>query len=526
MSFYPRKFQLEAVNAFFENYRKNPLSNPVISMYTGAGKSFVIAMIMCHLVKSSDTKFMVVTHSAEVLKQDIKAFIHLLEEFNIFCTIGIYSSKLKKKELDNRVTFCTVGSVYKNIDKFDIDYLIVDEAHLVGDDKDSMYRRMISGFDVPVLGLSGSPFRMRKGYLHEMEGGVFTDLVYDTNTPEIFAEMIALGYLAKPIREKLTITMDVTGVKKTAGDFNLKDLSLKFDRDGMTEQIVTDLLRHKEDKKHWFIFAIDKKHAESISEELNKQGIVSDFVHSTKEEDTDIAITKFRNGEIQALVSVLMLTTGVDIPIIDMLVMMRPTASVVIHLQTIGRGLRTTPTKNECLILDYAGNIVRNGAIDDPIVHVAGKGKAGGKMEKECPDCGLPHHISIKKCQCGHEFKFKTNLETTSSQASLMKEVRIEWYPVRKVEFSIHKKIGKPDSIKARYYCGLRFFDQFLCVYHGGFVQRNSRYVISRMNNDNHINYELSVDLVLKQIDTLNKPTNILVDTTNKYSEIKDMNFD
>lgn len=517
--------QDEAQKAFFDYYESGKRGNPIICMFTGLGKSYALAYIMLQMIRrSKNAKIIVLTHSEKVLVQDYNAFYDLLCFYNEFATIGMYSSKLNKKELDCQVTFATIGSVYKKPELFPVNYVFVDECHLVSDLDDTMYRKFLADKGKNVCGLTATPFRMKKGYLHEMENSIFTDLIYDTNTPEKFAQMIELGYIVKPVREPTALTMETKGIAKTGGDFNLKGLSKALDRDNLTSKIVKDMLKYKDSHKHWFIFAIDKKHSENISRELNSVGITADFVHSSKEEDNDIAIKKFREGKIQALVSVMMLTTGVDIPQIDLIGCLRPTDSVVIHIQSIGRGLRAFPGKTECLVLDYAGNTVRNGPIDSPVIRVAGKGKAGGKMEKDCPECDLKHHISVRKCDCGHEFTFKTKLETSSSEASLTKQrAEKKWVKVNSAHYYLHKKMGKPNSLRIEYLSGLRRYPLWIMPFHGGFASRSSNHIFNRLKTV-PIKYE-KIEDILKQVHTLKVPTEIYLDVTEKYPFIEDFKF-
>lgn len=525
-NFVPRKFQQEAKDAFFDYYKTGGSGNIILALFTGLGKSFVIAMIICEMLKKNKKlRILIVCHSESVLTQDYNAMYGLLSFYNIFATLGVYSSKLKRKDIDKQLTFCTIGTIYKNKTDFnDVKYMFIDEAHMVGIDVKSMYRQLISHINVPICGLTGTPYRNKKGYLHEMEGGVFDAMPYSTNTPDKFAEAIELGYLVKPIRARTEANMDTKDIPKTGGDFNLKGLSLALDRDELTEKICKELVQYKEKRKHFFILCIDKKHCENVSRILNDLGVVSDYVHSSKEEDTDVAIQKFKNGEIQALASVMMLTVGFDYPEIDLVGLLRPTDSVNVHVQGIGRGLRSAKNKYDCLVLDFSGNTARNGPIDDPIIRVAGKGKKGGVIEKECPKCNLKHHISVKRCDCGHEFTFREKLEGSASEHSLIREKSKEWRKVDKASYYVHKKIGKPESLRIEYLCGLRRFTMWITLFHGGFSQRNSTHIFDRLKTKD-IKYETIKDIV-EQSHMLRTPSSIYVDVNDKHPFIEDFKFE
>lgn len=524
-----RKPQKEAYDAFFEYYDKGGKGNPIICMFTGLGKSYTLAAIIIRMLeRAPSTNIVVITHSEKVLTQDYNALYDLLSFYNKFATLGIYCAKLGRKDTDCQITFATINSIHKSTDLFKPTYVFIDECHLVSDKEDTMYRNTLREFGRKVCGLTATPFRMKRGYLHKMENAIFTDLIYNTNTPEKFAEMIELGYLVKPIRKPVSVEMDTNGIAKTGagGDFNLKGLSLKLDRDELTEKICKDMLRFKNERKHWFILCIDKKHSENVSARLNELGIKSDYVHSTKSDiDNDIAVQKFRDGEIQAITSVMKLTTGLDIPFIDLVAWLRPTDSIVIFIQGTGRGIRSCKetNKTDCLVLDYAGNTARNGPIDDPIIKVAGKGKKGGKIEKTCPKCELKHHISVRICDCGHEFTFREKLETSSSEQSLVREKQEVWKKVDSVAYYVHKKVGKPESLRIEYLCGLRRFAMWYTPFHGGFATRSSSFVFNRLKTK-EIQFETIKDII-NQAGTLRVPKEIFLDVNEKYPFIKDFRF-
>jgi len=525
-NFVPRKFQQEAFDAFFEYYKSGKRGNIILALFTGLGKSYVIAMIICEMLrKNKKLRVLVVCHSESVLSQDFKAMYDLICFYNIFATLGVYSAKLGKKETNKQITFCTIGSVYKNKTDFnDVKYMFIDEAHMVGTNEKSMYRLLIDHVKVPICGLTGTPYRAGKGYLHTLEGGIFNDMPYSTNTSEKFAEAIELGYLVKPVRSLVDVEMNVDKIKKTAGDFNLKGLSLKLDRDELTQKICSDILKYKSKRKHLFVMCIDKKHCENVSNTLNKLGMISDYVHSSKEEDTDIAIQKFKTGEIQALTSVMMLTVGFDYPDIDVVCLLRPTSSINVHVQGIGRGLRSADNKENCLVLDYAGNVARNGPIDNPIIKVKGKGKKGGDMEKTCPSCELKHHISVRICECGHEFTFNERLEINSGELSIIKEKVKVWRRVDDVNYYTHSKPGKPDSLRIEYLCGLRRFPMWITLYHGGSAGRNSNHVFGRLKKES-FTYN-NINDIISNKDKLRMPSEIYVDETEKYPHIEDFKFE
>ncbi|MBR9690408.1 DEAD/DEAH box helicase family protein, partial [Candidatus Woesearchaeota archaeon] len=102
-NFVPRKFQQEAKDAFFDYYKTGGSGNIILALFTGLGKSFVIAMIICEMLKKNKKlRILIVCHSESVLTQDYNAMYGLLSFYNIFATLGVYSSKLKRKDIDKQ----------------------------------------------------------------------------------------------------------------------------------------------------------------------------------------------------------------------------------------------------------------------------------------------------------------------------------------------------------------------------------------------------------------------------------------
>ena len=139
--FIPRLPQKEGFKEFTQ-YHKSKDGNPILALQTGLGKSYLIAMVIVWLMKQhKDYKILIVTHSEKVLVQNFEALEELIKLYKLTFTLGQYSAKLKKKEVGKDVTFATIGSVYNHTDIFPVKYIIIDECHYVGDNKNSMYRK-------------------------------------------------------------------------------------------------------------------------------------------------------------------------------------------------------------------------------------------------------------------------------------------------------------------------------------------------------------------------------------------------
>jgi len=325
--------------------------------------------------------------------------------------------------------------------------------------------------------------------------------------------------------------LDSSNVKKSAGDFNIKDLAKTHDKISITNSAVEDALHYGKNYKKWLVFCIDIAHCEHVAAELNKRGVSARVLHSRMDGDRKDIVNSFKRGEFKALVSVGMVTTGFDVKDIDLILMLRPTESAVLHVQMIGRGLRPFPGKEHCLVLDYAGNTARLGPINNVIIpkkanETNGKGIA---PTKTCPVCRTITFTLAKFCDsCGHEFVFETKLTTLSSvediieRGSLPPDSKVKWLNVKSVKYNIHKKTGSPDSLLVTYFCGLTTVKEWVCPSHRNYAGYKAEHWLK------YRGYKGVKDTyaVMRVSHTLKKPTQILVDFSDKYPNIKNMRFE
>ncbi len=399
------------------------------------------------------------------------------------------------------------------------DECLVHNCHTIplsGYAKKGMYHKFFDQVKRPVIGFTATPFRLGSGYLHLGEGAFFDDIVYNIPIKTLQAEGHLCPITAKGTKRKL----DATGIKKQGGDFALKELSMAFDRDTITGDIVDDLCNYKELRKHWLLFAIDIDHAENITNKLIERGIKAATVHSRMEGDRDQVISDFKAGVYQCLVSVAVLTTGFDAPFIDLIGLLRPTASPVLHLQIIGRGLRTHPGKENCLVLDYAGNLMRLGPIDSPVIKLKGKGD-GEAIMKECPNCFEIVHAAVRICPCcNHKFQFKHKLTSSSANNEVL--TLEEWHPVTEIEYDRYVGRRKIPMLRVKYICGMRVFKDFVCFEHSGYPKHKAGHWWKRRSDEPIPD---TSQQAIELCESLKEPKSILVEESGQYPSIKGHEF-
>ncbi|WP_415887898.1 DEAD/DEAH box helicase [Neptuniibacter sp. QD37_6] len=384
-----RAYQQEAVDATLQHFRKTD-DPAVIVLPTGAGKSLVIA----ELARLARKKIMVLAHVKELVEQNHAKY----ESYGL--EGGIFAAGLNRKEIEKQVTFASVQSVAANIDLFNNEYslLIVDECHRINDDEDSQYGRIINKLqeinpNLKVLGLTATPYRMGMGWIYQQHyrGFVrseqekpFRNCIYELP----LSYMISHNYLTPPEMEDAAVAQyDFSALDQTAfGTYAEKDINkllTKYNR--VTRAIIEQVIERAQARQGVMIFAATVDHAKEISSYLPEEQTAL-ITGSSSSEDRDRLISNFKFKKIKYLVNVSVLTTGFDAPHVDLIAILRPTESVSLYQQIVGRGLRLAPGKKDCLVIDYAGN---NYNLHHPEVGEKRPSSDSEPVQVFCPSCGF-----------------------------------------------------------------------------------------------------------------------------------------
>lgn len=270
--------------------------------------------------------------------------IQTAETFGIDrCSIVMGSDK--RFDFNKRVQVGTLQTL-KNRNIPEPKIIILDEVH-IGYGA-SMVSNILEKYPKAfIIGLSATPIN-EKGYL--LEG--FDDIVESVQTEDLIKQK----YLTPTVDFAGLVKPELKNVKLTAGDYNLKELSEQMQP--ATKEIVQKWLLHGQ-YRQTLCFAVDIAHGELLKKEFESKKVSVSIIHSKKENSTEI--DEFKRGKTKVLINVEMLTTGSDIPEIECLLFARPTKSLRLWIQMIGRGLRLHEGKKECIVLDCAGNIEEHG---------------------------------------------------------------------------------------------------------------------------------------------------------------------
>jgi DNA repair protein RadD len=518
-----REHTEEAINALF-NYHWQ--GNPVIALPTGTGKSWVPAeFIRRTMFRWANQRFIIATHRKDLIEQNAETLLETWPN----APYGICSSGLNRKDTDEAIIFGGIASMYRNPAKFGRrDILFVDEAHLISEKDSSMYRTFIEGLKkinpkLRVVGLTATDYRTGEGKIAE-GNGLFTEVICNWCTREGFAKLLKLGYLAPLFPKRTEAIIDTSDVHVRQGEFVPSELETATER--VTYACCVEIAKAMQTRKAGLIFCSGIKNSEHTAAILTKMGFRVGVVHSKIKGDRKKILDAFKAGQLDIVCNNDILTTGFNHPAIDLIGMMRATLSTGLWVQMLGRGTRPCTFKDNCIALDFAGNTLRLGPIDDPKVPKR-KGEEGSGVApvKICDYCGTYNHCSVRFCiDCGHEFAMQSKLIETASTLPLMSVAQeqpiYEEYNVTDIIYTKHQKRDQPSYMIATYICaaGTHIFKDNVCLDHEGFASKKARDWWRERTG--YKDAPPNTDTAMQFVRYLRKPIFIKVHTNHKYKPI------
>lgn len=507
-----RDYQEEGLQALW-SYFMTKKGNPVLAWPTGTGKSLVPAeFIRRTMYHYNSQRFLVVTHVKELIEQNFEKLQAIWPQ----APAGIYSAGLKRRDIYPPIIYGGIQSMYKVPEFFaHRDIIFIDEAHLVNQDDASMYLKFIGVLrklnpHLKVIGMSATPYRIGQGMI--IEGGLFTDIAHDLTSMENFNKLVVNGYLAPLVTKKTQTELDVSNVQIQKGEFVASQLQHEVDKAEITWKGLQELCYYGQNRRSWLLFATGIDHANHIAEMLVRLGIDCASVHSKQSNDyNNAAIKAFKNYSLRAIVNYGKLTTGFDHPGIDLIGMFRPTLSVALWVQMLGRGTRPEIGKQNCLVLDFARNTPRLGPINDPVIPRKKGEKTGELPIKICEACGVYNHISARKCDaCGEPFTFQVKIVAKAGTEELIREpqaLQIETFDVTYATYVKKQKLNKPPYIQVTYFCGFNPIREFVFPENTKFKKPFHDWWMQRCPTDP----PSTVDEAMRQVSNLRKPARIRV---------------
>ena len=284
------------------------------------------------------------------------------------------------------------------------DLVIVDEAHHTPAET---YLKVLAKYsDAIILGLTATPCRKDGRGL----GNIFEAIIECPQVPEL----VRLGFLVPTVVYAPADGPDLRGVRTQAGDYVENQLAERMNTQKLVGDVVTHYHRHGERRKA-VVFAVDVAHSRHLRDEFQKAGVRAEHIDGrTPREERDAVLARLARGELDVICNCMVLTEGWDCPEVSCLVLARPTKSLGLFRQMIGRGLRPAAGKTDCVILDHAGATLENGLAEDPVLWTLetdrraanaahDKRKAGGTRSRlcDCSKCGALRTAGERCRSCG-----------------------------------------------------------------------------------------------------------------------------
>jgi len=353
---------------------------------TGSGKTVIAADIIADAV-ARGMRVLFLAHRRELIGQASRKLHDAGIDHGILLP-GYAPRPGEPVQVASIATLHARGIRTSTIDLPPADLVIIDEAHHC---LARTYQRLLEAYpNAIVTGLTATPCRGDGRGL----GNVFDLLV---ECPDV-AELIAAKYLV-PAKVYAPSRPDLSGVRVERGDYVESQLAARVD----TAQLVGDIVEHWHklaERRQTVVFAVGVPHSMHLRDEFRRSGVMAEHIDgSTPTEERDAILKGLAAGTIELVTNCMVLTEGFDCPDIGCLVLARPTKSLGLYRQMIGRGLRPAPGKADCLILDHAGAVFQHGFPDDPISWTlaedrraenkthASRGKHGAPALVDCPEC-------------------------------------------------------------------------------------------------------------------------------------------
>jgi len=391
-----RDYQVESLDQIIAHFNKGE-KKVLLHLDTGAGKTTVFAEVLKRAYNKGNHALMVV-RGRKLVDQAHK---RLLREQ---VPHGVIMAGHRANFPDQRIQICSIDTLTARKIYPKANLIVYDEAHLA---TSASYKTFVeqypSAYHLPV---TATP------YLDKSLRHIANTIVRPIN----MKQLIEKKYLVNA-RYFAPSSVNLKGVKTTktalGNDYSTPDLEKVLSTGQIVGDLVENYKKYSQSRKT-LIFAVSVKHSLMICEQFREAGI--NILHvdaSTPERERESAIAKLESGEISAITNCGILTTGVDIPSLGCILLARPTKSICLYLQILGRGTRPFQDKQDFIVIDCVGNVKEHGFItDEREADLDGKRRKSNKIKIKtcykckgvfepptyiCPYCGFDNSIKQPK---------------------------------------------------------------------------------------------------------------------------------
>ena len=371
--------------------------------------------------------------------------------------------------------------------------VLVHNCHMIPPEGEGMYRQFLAEAQVVnphlrVIGLTATPYRLKSGLICSPDN-FLNAVCYEVGV----RELIVGGYLCPLVTKSGSAKADTQSLHIRGGEFIAGEVEDLMDSEELVEAACDEIVERTRDRNSVLIFASGIRHGRHVQRILSeKHEIECGFVSGeTPSAERDELLARFRGQAdglfdrkpLKYLCNINVLTTGFDAPNIDCVAMLRPTLSPGLYYQMVGRGFRLHPGKQNCLVLDYGGNVLRHGPVDQIRIKDRPGDGSGVAPAKECPECHSLIAAGYATCpDCGFVFPppDRNQHDAKASNAGILSgEVTDTEFEVLDVFYSVHRKRDAPEeapkTMRVEYQLGMSYLvSEWICFEHTGYARRKA----------------------------------------------------
>ena len=381
-----REYQKQSIEQILASLSNGEM--PLLHLDTGSGKTVIFCEILKRIRDKNKHALMVVRG-----RQLVDQAYNRLKRENV--QAGVLMANHYAHRMSEKIQVVSIDTVISRKLKPKADLIILDEAHLANS---KGYKDFLAQYNVPILSVTATPYN---------PCGHIANKIIRSAT---FNQLVEQGYLVPP-RYFAPELPDMKGVKTVQGDYAQTDLYKKMN------PIIGDLIKHyrsmASDRKA-ICFAVNINHSKHIAETFTANGIPAIHCDADTPMDKRIeAIEGLKTGKYKILSNVGIFSLGVDIPWADCIIMARPTKSLNLYIQQLGRGTRPNDGKHDFIVLDHSGNTLRHGFIEEEreanLTHEEKEIKVKSPTTclscfavfyaSKCPNCGMSNPVKLRKLE-------------------------------------------------------------------------------------------------------------------------------
>ena len=410
-----RQYQADGVDQIRAAMRKGA-RRVLYQLPTGGGKTIVFSHVLASAAQRG-SRVLVLTHRAEILAQ-VETAVAMADVAYGKIAAGV-------DELDAKVQLASVDTLArsKRLERWRnrFDLVVVDEAHHAV--SPTWARVLESQPRAAILGVTATPERLDGKGL----GEIFDAMVIGPSVAALTPTWLTPAVVFEP-----TSAPDLSSARIRAGDYAIEDMRAAVD--GIVVGAAVSEYARLCAGVSTVVFCIDRAHSEEVAQRFREAGWRAEHVDGeTPASDRRSAIAGLADGSVQVLCNCGLISEGVDVPNIGAAILLRPTASLALYLQQVGRALRPSPGKDRAIILDFAGNTARHGLPDDEKREWSLDSKPTRQRERpdgprlrRCGSCSALNRASAHSCaNCGGDLrtpKERREIEVALEQAKRREE--------------------------------------------------------------------------------------------------------